>query len=154
MTRSCAWCKKDLGEKNPEHPGVTHGICEDCAKKIKEEYVSKHHEEYCVCGVILGTVVELEAGLCLECLQGEDRINRLCNECSTIVDDPALLVAGRCPKCIAAEKKLTRRVTPYSVLDNTFRGYTVDEYMHDKYGQDMGLARDDERQRRGNKECS
>lgn len=26
----CAWCGKDMGEKAPEEPGTTHGICERC----------------------------------------------------------------------------------------------------------------------------
>ena len=36
----CAWCKCDLGEKYPDQPGVSHGICEACAKRVKEERVS------------------------------------------------------------------------------------------------------------------
>ncbi len=26
----CAWCGKDMGEKAPEEPGTTHGICARC----------------------------------------------------------------------------------------------------------------------------
>ena len=34
MTRICSWCLADMGEKYPEQPGVTHGICEKCKAKI------------------------------------------------------------------------------------------------------------------------
>ena len=38
MKRVCAWCGKDMGEKEPlEDTSVTHTICEDCAKKLEEE---------------------------------------------------------------------------------------------------------------------
>jgi len=31
----CSWCDKDLGEKEPlADTRVSHGICEDCRKKI------------------------------------------------------------------------------------------------------------------------
>jgi len=33
--RVCAWCKKDMGPANVE--GVTHGICEECLIRVKEE---------------------------------------------------------------------------------------------------------------------
>ena len=33
----CSWCDKDLGEKEPlADTRVSHGICEDCRKKIME----------------------------------------------------------------------------------------------------------------------
>lgn len=35
------WCGKHLGEKFPEQPGVSHGICESCAKRVKEERVEE-----------------------------------------------------------------------------------------------------------------
>ena len=37
MKMICAWCLKDLGDKHPEQPGISHGICASCAKKILEE---------------------------------------------------------------------------------------------------------------------
>lgn len=31
----CAWCKKDLGEKEPlEEKTVSHGMCEECYSSI------------------------------------------------------------------------------------------------------------------------
>lgn len=34
----CAWCQKDLGEKEPTaDPSVSHGICEECSKEMLEE---------------------------------------------------------------------------------------------------------------------
>ena len=36
----CAWCGKDMGEKNGNHEdGVSHGMCEECFTKIKAENV-------------------------------------------------------------------------------------------------------------------
>ena len=33
----CSWCDKDLGEKEPlADTRVSHGMCEDCRKKIME----------------------------------------------------------------------------------------------------------------------
>ena len=37
MTRICSWCGKDMSEKYPEQPGVTHGICEKRKAKIMAE---------------------------------------------------------------------------------------------------------------------
>lgn len=38
MLRQCAWCLVMLGESEPLHDtSVTHGICQKCAKKMKEE---------------------------------------------------------------------------------------------------------------------
>jgi hypothetical protein len=34
--RVCAWCQKNMGEKEGDG-GVTHGICEDCAAKMEKE---------------------------------------------------------------------------------------------------------------------
>lgn len=34
----CAWCKKEMGEKEPlSDPRITHSICDDCHKDIKEQ---------------------------------------------------------------------------------------------------------------------
>ena len=46
----CSWCGKDLGEKEPFVDNrVSHGICEDCRKKImegmKREPLGEHHSE-------------------------------------------------------------------------------------------------------------
>ncbi len=36
----CAWCGKDMGEKNANYEdGVSHGMCEECFTKIKAENV-------------------------------------------------------------------------------------------------------------------
>jgi len=37
MTVVCAWCQKHLGEKFPDQPGVSHGICEECKSKVLSE---------------------------------------------------------------------------------------------------------------------
>jgi DNA-directed RNA polymerase subunit RPC12/RpoP len=33
----CAWCKKELGEKEGVEEGVTHGICPECSNKVRRE---------------------------------------------------------------------------------------------------------------------
>ena len=33
----CAWCQTDLGEKYPEQPGTSHGICPKCRDEILAE---------------------------------------------------------------------------------------------------------------------
>ena len=35
MTRICAWCKSNLGEKPGESLLPSHGICDECETKIK-----------------------------------------------------------------------------------------------------------------------
>ncbi len=38
MCRTCAWCRRFLGEKPPyEDTSETHGICPDCVKKYFPE---------------------------------------------------------------------------------------------------------------------
>lgn len=37
MIRICAWCKKIMGEKEPDQSGTTHGICDECFAKLKEK---------------------------------------------------------------------------------------------------------------------
>ncbi|MCK5286110.1 MAG: hypothetical protein KAJ58_02715 [Candidatus Pacebacteria bacterium] len=45
MTVLCAWCKKEIGEEKPCSNGtVTHGICKECAKKVREEIDSFFEE--------------------------------------------------------------------------------------------------------------
>jgi len=75
MTVKCAWCKCDLGEKFPEQPSISHGICEACAKRVKEErmnQVKRQADEHCPCGHRLRTVLELAAGACTACLYREN----------------------------------------------------------------------------------
>ena len=34
----CAWCQKNLGEKEPlDDQSITHGMCQDCYDKFFEE---------------------------------------------------------------------------------------------------------------------
>jgi len=34
----CSWCGKPLGEKEPkEDKSISHSICEECKKKVKEQ---------------------------------------------------------------------------------------------------------------------
>lgn len=44
----CAWCRKDMGEKEPlEEKIISHGMCEDCRRKVmreKDEFF-KHYSE-------------------------------------------------------------------------------------------------------------
>jgi len=38
MILICAWCGKELGEKEPlEDKDITHGICESCSDRIINE---------------------------------------------------------------------------------------------------------------------
>jgi hypothetical protein len=49
LKRICAWCKKDMGSK-PGGDGITHGICDDCVKKIEDEDMynesDRHYKGY------------------------------------------------------------------------------------------------------------
>ena len=39
MIRICAWCKENLGEKEPlENKSETHDICKPCADAMKAKY--------------------------------------------------------------------------------------------------------------------
>jgi hypothetical protein len=33
----CAWCKKEMGEKEGVEGGITHGMCPECEDKIRKE---------------------------------------------------------------------------------------------------------------------
>lgn len=33
----CAWCREPLGLVNPEHAGLSHGICERCDRILRKE---------------------------------------------------------------------------------------------------------------------
>lgn len=36
--RICSWCNKDMGTTGQgEYKGITHGMCEQCAKTMNEE---------------------------------------------------------------------------------------------------------------------
>ena len=37
MKMVCGWCSKELGEKFPEQPGITHGICRPCRDKLEKQ---------------------------------------------------------------------------------------------------------------------
>jgi len=38
MKRICAWCNKDMGEKEPlEDESVTHGMCMECLRRVSHE---------------------------------------------------------------------------------------------------------------------
>lgn len=40
----CAWCKKDLGVKEPlEDKAVSHGMCPECVELTLEEIHTLHH---------------------------------------------------------------------------------------------------------------
>lgn len=32
MKRICAWCQKEMGDASANHHGITHGICQECAR--------------------------------------------------------------------------------------------------------------------------
>jgi hypothetical protein len=35
----CAWCKGEMGEKNPiQDERITHGICKPCADELRKKY--------------------------------------------------------------------------------------------------------------------
>lgn len=42
MKRICSGCGKDLGEKYPDQPGITHGICIDCIEDVLAEEDGQH----------------------------------------------------------------------------------------------------------------
>ena len=37
MKRVCAWCKAEMGEKPGREDEITHGMCQDCYTKMKED---------------------------------------------------------------------------------------------------------------------
>jgi len=37
MQKVCAWCKRVLGYTPSRHSGVTHGICNECNDKLRQE---------------------------------------------------------------------------------------------------------------------
>ena len=38
----CAWCGKDMGEKDSDGvEGISHGVCEQCLKELKAETTSQ-----------------------------------------------------------------------------------------------------------------
>jgi len=38
LTKSCAWCNKELPPVESKRDGESHGICEDCKKKVLADY--------------------------------------------------------------------------------------------------------------------
>jgi len=41
MRTLCAWCNKDLGEKEPfEDNEISHGCCRECVEKIEKDLLS------------------------------------------------------------------------------------------------------------------
>ena len=41
----CAWCKKEMGNKDGDNETITHGMCEQCETKFEkqiEELLGKH----------------------------------------------------------------------------------------------------------------
>lgn len=51
MIRQCAWCGEVLGEKEPlEDKRITHTICDDCDKKLREEDEADTDVYKCECG--------------------------------------------------------------------------------------------------------
>ena len=71
-----------------------------------------------------------------------------CSGCGVIVDDPTDLRGGRCDICAGAEDKLGGRDRRGDA--GLARMYAEDRRQWEVYGIDAGLARDDEKQRRGN----
>jgi len=47
LTIVCAWCNKDMGEKDGQGvSGTTHGICPDCQEKIMNELKERRIENH------------------------------------------------------------------------------------------------------------
>ena len=45
MVTICAWCGHDMGEKNPEQPGITHGICEPCKRAAMRNFYLRRRQQ-------------------------------------------------------------------------------------------------------------
>ncbi len=46
MRITCAWCGKDMGEKDGKgKSGNTHGICEECLAKVQKEQEKAGNED-------------------------------------------------------------------------------------------------------------
>ena len=42
MKSICAWCKKDMGDKEPlEDLSTTHGMCKECYERMEKEIDEK-----------------------------------------------------------------------------------------------------------------
>lgn len=37
----CAWCKEEMGEVESVEDGISHGICPECAAKVRKEEFPK-----------------------------------------------------------------------------------------------------------------
>ena len=40
----CAWCHKTISEGDEQDSPVSHGICQECAKKVKQELDEMHSQ--------------------------------------------------------------------------------------------------------------
>jgi hypothetical protein len=46
MKKICAWCKKEPGgASEKENDAISHGICEDCAAKMRNELAEMKKED-------------------------------------------------------------------------------------------------------------
>lgn len=45
MKRICAWCGKDMGEKAPGQPGVSHGICKRCKELVSAQTLEVRYRQ-------------------------------------------------------------------------------------------------------------
>lgn len=41
MTVVCCYCGKHIGEKAPEQPGVSHGVCATCYARVMAELAER-----------------------------------------------------------------------------------------------------------------
>jgi hypothetical protein len=67
MKSVCAWCKADLGEvkEDLETVGITHGICDKCAKTLLSENSKPLHEfldSLCVPVILIESGIKVRTG--------------------------------------------------------------------------------------------
>jgi DNA-directed RNA polymerase subunit RPC12/RpoP len=41
LKKVCSWCKKEMGEVDSVEEGISHGICPECAAKVRKEEFPK-----------------------------------------------------------------------------------------------------------------
>lgn len=98
MYEVCAWCKKDLGEKEPiENKIITHGMCEECLAKFKKKIQEEKMRTIGCSGNVVPDSLVRDYELSLEEMTEEEKKEYLATHCEDCGDE--LNDDGSCSKC-------------------------------------------------------